>query len=93
MYDNEGIRFITVTERDEMSMNTGFRAMRLSRKYLEGIKAAGKKLSINMIGMVYVDDDVTTDLIEETVSSVSLYGRIIAKEPDVRQSLQSLNTA
>ena len=41
-----------------------------------------------MVGLLYADEDVTPDLIEQTVSKATVYGRIIAM-PNVKKALLS----
>lgn len=71
-----------------MSYNTGFRTLRLRRRDLEKLQEEGRKTEIEMVGLLYADEDVTPDLIEATVSKVKIYGRIIAL-PGVKQAILS----
>lgn len=59
----------------------GFRTVRLSRRYLEDLRDQGRKIEINLIGLVYVDPDVQPELVEQTVSGTSIYGRVLASPP------------
>ena len=71
---------------------TMFRTLRLSRRYLEGLRDSGKKTDIELVGLVVADEDVTPELIEQTVSSARIHGRIIAT-PTVKQSLLARDLA
>ena len=71
-----------------MSYNTGFRTLRLRRRDLEKLQEEGRKTEIEMVGLLYADEDVTPDLIEATVSKAQIYGRIIAL-PGVKQAILS----
>lgn len=71
-----------------MAYNTRFRAMRLSRRDLEKLRDEGKTTEIELVGLLYADEDVTPDLIEQTVSKATIYGRIIAM-PNVKKALLS----
>ncbi len=71
---------------------TMFRTLRLSRRYLEGLRDSGKKTDIELVGLVVADEDVTPELIEQTVSSTRIHGRIIAT-PTVKQALLARDLA
>lgn len=71
---------------------TMFRTLRLSRRYLEGLRDSGKKTDIALVGLVVADEDVTPELIEQTVSSTRIHGRIIAT-PTVKQALLARDLA
>lgn len=71
---------------------TMFRTLRLSRRYLEGLRDSGKKTDIELVGLVVADEDVTPELIEQTVSSTRVHGRIIAT-PTVKQALLARDLA
>ncbi len=75
-----------------MSYNTRFRTLRLRRGDLQKLKDDGMTRDIEVVGLVYADDDVTPDLIEDTISSARIYGRIIAT-PGVKQALLSRDAA
>ncbi len=69
-----------------MFNGSGFRMLRLKRTDLEKLSAEGRKTDIELIGMVFADDDVTPELIESTISRTAIHGRIIAS-PQVKQAL------
>lgn len=71
-----------------MSYNTRFRTVRLRRGDLEKLRQEGKTTEIEIVGLLYADEDVTPDLIEATVSKAKIYGRIIAL-PGVKQAILS----
>ncbi len=75
-----------------MSYNTRFRTVRLKRGDLEKLKADGKKTDIELVGLLYADEDITPELIEQTVSRTKIYGRIIAM-PGVKQALLARESA
>lgn len=69
-----------------------FRTLRLSRRYLEGLRDSGKTTEIDLVGLVVADEDVTPELIEQTVSRATIHGRILAT-PGVKQALLSRSVA
>ncbi len=75
-----------------MVHKTGFRTLRISRRDLEKLSEKGEKTDIELVGILVADDDVTPDLIERTVASAKVYGRIIAN-PSVKQALLSREAA
>lgn len=77
---------------ENMSYSTKFRTLRLRRGDLQKLKDDGKTREIEVVGLVYADDDVTPDLIEDTISKTRIYGRIIAM-PDVKKALLSKDVA
>ncbi len=74
-----------------MFKDTGFRTFRLKRKDLEKLAVEGKQTDIELVGILYAEEDVTPELIEKTVSSTKIYGRILATPP-VRQALLARDT-
>ena len=71
---------------------TMFRTLRLSRNYLEGFLNAATTTEIELVGLVVADEDVTPELIEQTVTRTRIHGRILAT-PTVKQALLSRNVA
>ncbi len=67
-------------------MSSGFRMMRLTRKNLEKLADEGRTTDIDLIGMVFVDDDVSPDLIESTVRTATINGRVLGT-PEARKAL------
>ncbi len=53
----------------------------LSRKNLENARLVGEKLSIHAAGVLMIDRDVSPELVEETISSISLAGVFSAPDP------------
>lgn len=51
---------------------------RYSREELEAVKAAGEKLSIRILGLATIDEDVTPDLARATIGSVHVLGALQA---------------
>lgn len=52
----------------------------LGKSDLEKKKAAGKKMRLNIIGMLVLKDDVTPELASETIESISVHGVFRAPE-------------
>ncbi len=65
---------------------TNFRIVRLRRKDLEKLKETGEKKDIEVVGMLYADEDVSPELVKETISSTKIYGSILGNK-DVRAAL------
>ncbi len=63
-----------------------FRIVRLRRKDLEKLKASGEKTHIEVIGMLYAEDDVDPELVKDTVSFTKIYGAILGRA-DTRKAL------
>ncbi len=63
-----------------------FRVVRLKRKDLEQLKETGEKKPIEVIGMLYADDDVDPELVKATVSFTKIYGGILGRA-DTRKAL------
>lgn len=61
----------------------------LGRDVLERAVAQGEKVSIHVVGMLIVNDDITPDLVEKAVESVKIYG-ILRASPKVRKALQRI---
>ncbi|HEY1908956.1 MAG TPA: hypothetical protein VGG91_23135 [Myxococcaceae bacterium] len=61
---------------------------RYSRAELEAMRAAGKRLRIQALGLVVVDDDVTPELAAATIDSVAILGAFHAS-PAVKAALSN----
>lgn len=61
----------------------------LSRDELERAVVQGEKVSIHVVGMLIVHNDITPDLVEKAVESVKIYG-ILRASPRVRKAFQSI---
>jgi Arc/MetJ-type ribon-helix-helix transcriptional regulator len=57
-----------------------------TRQDLEAVKAAGEKLQINVLGLVSIAEDVSTELALETIDSVIVLGALRAS-PAVKAAL------
>ena len=57
-----------------------------SRQDLEAVKASGKKLQLQVLGLVRIADDVTPALARETIQSISVLGALHAS-PAVKSAL------
>jgi Arc/MetJ-type ribon-helix-helix transcriptional regulator len=53
---------------------------RYSRAELEAVKAAGRKLRIQVLGLATIDDDVTPELARETIESIVVLGALQASK-------------
>jgi Arc/MetJ-type ribon-helix-helix transcriptional regulator len=51
-----------------------------SRKHLEEVKAAGRRLKISVIGMLVLQDDVPPELARETIESIKVSGVFRARQ-------------
>ena len=74
-----------------MGKYTNFHIIRLRRKSLEKLRDAGEKKDIEVVGMVYVDEDVDPELIKATISSTKIYGGILGSA-DTKATLHNLST-
>ncbi len=75
-----------------MRQSNCFRTLRLTCKDLEKHLNDGTRVTMELIGLLYVDDDVTPDLVDKTVSSIKVYGQILA-QPQVKKLLVERNSA
>jgi Arc/MetJ-type ribon-helix-helix transcriptional regulator len=51
---------------------------RFSREELEAVKAAGRKLRIQVVGLATIAEDVTPELARETIESITVLGALQA---------------
>ncbi|PPD44197.1 MAG: CopG family transcriptional regulator [Methylocystis sp.] len=51
-----------------------------SREELEALKAAGRKLRIQVLGLAAIEDDVTPELARETIESITVLGALQASK-------------
>lgn len=58
-------------------------------RFLESVVKKGSKLSLRVVGLITLDKSVTPELIEATVSSFKVHGKLIAS-PEVRAALERL---
>jgi hypothetical protein len=61
----------------------------ITRKDLEELKASNKKANIKMTGILTFTEDITPDLVKETIESVKVRGTIKAS-PKVQEVLNTL---
>ena len=59
---------------------------RISRAELEALRAAGQLIRISVVGLVVIDDDVTPELAQATIASLSVLGSLQVS-PAVRRAL------
>ena len=57
------------------------------RNELEALQAAGEMLAIQVLGLVVIADDVTTELARATISSIRVLGGLQAS-PEVKLALR-----
>jgi len=53
---------------------------RYGREELEAVKASGRKLRIQVLGLATIDDDVTPELARETIESITVLGALQASK-------------
>ena len=73
-----------------MGKFTNFRIVRLRRKDLEKLRDSGETRVIEVVGMVYADDDVDPELVRATISSTKIYGSILGRA-DTRDALLNVS--
>jgi Arc/MetJ-type ribon-helix-helix transcriptional regulator len=61
--------------------------LRFHRQDLEAVRAAGNKLHIKVIGLATIADDVTPELAQATIESITVLGALQASGP-VRAAIQ-----
>ncbi|KAF2989411.1 CopG family transcriptional regulator [Methylocystis sp. MJC1] len=59
---------------------------RYSRDELEALKAAGRKLRIQVLGLAIIGDDVTPELAREVIESITVLGALQASK-EIRAAL------
>lgn len=74
-----------------MARNNSFHIVRLRRKDLEKLRESGEKRDIEVVGMVYADEDVDPELVKQTISSTRIYGGILGR-PDTRSALLDISS-
>lgn len=53
---------------------------RYGRQELEAVKAEGRKLRIQVLGLATIDDDVTPELARDTIESITVLGALQASK-------------
>lgn len=61
----------------------------ITRRDLETLKASNKKAKIRMVGTVAFEENITPELIRETIESIKVHGTIKAT-PEVTEALNEL---
>jgi Arc/MetJ-type ribon-helix-helix transcriptional regulator len=51
---------------------------RITRAELEGLRSAGQRIRVSVVGLVIIDDDVSTELARETIAALSVLGTLQA---------------
>ena len=69
---------------------TNFHIIRLRRKDLEKLRDSGETRDLEVVGMVYADDDVDPELVRATISSTKIYGSILGRA-DTRDALLNVS--
>jgi Arc/MetJ-type ribon-helix-helix transcriptional regulator len=59
---------------------------RVSRAELEALRAAGQQIRISVVGLVVIDDDISPELAQQTIASLSVLGSLQVS-PAVRRVL------
>jgi Arc/MetJ-type ribon-helix-helix transcriptional regulator len=67
-----------------LTLELGLRTF--GRKDLEAVQAAGERLSIRVLGLAVIADDVTPDLAKATIESITVLGALHAP-PEVKTAL------
>lgn len=73
-----------------MARFTNFHIVRLRRKDLEKLRDNGEKRDIEVVGMLYADEDVDPELVQATISSTKIYGAILGR-PDTKAALLNVS--
>lgn len=60
---------------------------RLSRQYLEALRRKGQWLSIRVIGILAIGEDVSVELIDAVVAKAEVHGRIQGQQ-DVVEAIK-----
>ena len=79
------IRNHLASHADAVKQSIGRRTLQLglrhvSRAELEAVKAKGGRLSIQVVGLATIDDDVTPELARATIESVTVLGALHASK-------------
>ena len=61
---------------ERLTLELGLRTF--TRKDLEAVQAAGEKLNIRVLGLAVIADDVTPDLAQATIESITVLGALHA---------------
>ena len=67
-----------------LTLELGLRTF--ARQDLEAVQAAGERLSIRVLGLAVIADDVTPDLAKATIESITVLGALHAP-PEVKTAL------
>jgi len=59
---------------------------RITRAELEGLRQAGQRIRVSVVGLVVIDDDVSPELARETIAALSVLGTLQAS-PALKESL------
>ena len=65
-----------------------FGALRLSKKMIDEAADSGKEVNVSVAGFLYVDADVTADMIREHVGYVFVNGMILGASAEVKDLLR-----
>lgn len=81
---------MTEGRENNMAGIKSFHIVRLRRKDLEKLRETGQKRDIEVVGMVYADEDVDPELVKQTISSTKIYGGILGRS-DTRTALLDMS--
>ena len=77
-------------EKDEYAMKFfGMGVIKIGKKSFERALKQGKKINFQAIGLVYLDDDITPEMILKTVEKIKVYG-ILRASPKVKAALEKI---
>ncbi|AOZ92329.1 hypothetical protein [Paenibacillus crassostreae] len=68
---------------------TVFGVVKFNIDELEGLKQGNREVDIRLIGTLIIAEDVPLELVQETFTSVKVFG-IIKARPDIKSYLQTL---
>jgi Arc/MetJ-type ribon-helix-helix transcriptional regulator len=89
------IKQITAKEDEDIEEGSGIRKLSmtgiwsLDRKTFEDALSAGKKLRIHVIGMLFLQNDIDSEIIKKTVETIRVYGVLKARK-DVRAAIKKI---
>jgi len=72
------------------SITTIIGIQKISKKNLESLARNQETLKLSIIGMLVVDNDITTELFEQTVEYVFIRGKLLAS-PEIKAIIDNMN--
>jgi Arc/MetJ-type ribon-helix-helix transcriptional regulator len=80
-----------LTDEEGISRMSGVGIYHMSKDTFERTIEQGKKLKINVVGVLNLDKDVTPEHVKQAVESARVYG-IVRASPKVKEALQGKRT-